>query len=132
MLSADNSEFESSWKLKCESNTAHFNERKLLVRINVFFMHSESLSVKATVTHMVHGDGIYYIAFFHWVVRCSSVEECVALFDGIARDIKGLVAVTDQHHMNKVVAEHFVRVCLPLEQGDAVRVAIMRRKLVGK
>ncbi len=32
--------------------------------------------------------------------------------------------------MNKAVAKHFVCECLPLEQGDAVRVAFMRRKLV--
>lgn len=131
VLSADNSEFESSWKLRYESDSTGFNERKRLVRINVMFEYSESLRPKASVTHMmVCGDGHYYVAFFKWVARCSSVAECVALLDGIARDIKGLVAVADQHQLNQDVAEHFVCECLPLEQCDAVRVAIMRRKLV--
>ena len=132
VLSSDNSEFESSWKLRYESDSTDFNERRRLVRINVMFEYSESIRPKALVTHMVCGDGYYnyYIAFFNWVARCSSVEECVALLDGIARDIKGLVAVAEQHRLNRDVTEHFVRECLPLEQGDAVRVAIMRRKLV--
>jgi hypothetical protein len=130
VLSSDNSEFESSWKLRHESNTTDFNERKRLVKIKVFFTFSESLNLMASVTHMIHGDGFYYIAFFRWVARCSSVEECVALFDGIARDIKGLVAVADQHRLNRDVMEHFVRECLPLEQNDMVRVAFMRRRIV--
>ena len=50
-----------------------------------------------------------------------------SLFDGIARDIKGLVAVAEQHRLNKDVTEHFVRECLPLEQGDAVRVSGAKR-----
>ena len=72
-------------------------------------------------------EGFYYVKMLDWYTRCSSEQECVALFDAIERGLGKIWAellksrmclVTIDHLSSEIVREH-----------DPIRRASMQRKM---
>jgi hypothetical protein len=81
------------------NDTEDFDELQRLARVKVLFKRDQWLSLKASVGYMTCCEtlqGFYYLAFFKWVTRFSSVEEGLALFDAMAANIDLIIAAADR------------------------------------
>jgi hypothetical protein len=80
-------------------DTEVFDELQRLARVKVLFSQDKWLSIKASVCYMTCCEtlqGFYYLAFFKWATRFSSVEEGLALFDAMAANIDLIIAAADR------------------------------------
>ena len=91
---------------------------------------NEARSCKAYVEYMVCTEslqGLYYIRVLSWYTRCSSMEECTALFDIIESNVEKLAAANSNVSTCKATIAHLSSE-IHREQ-DPIRLASMQRKL---
>jgi hypothetical protein len=104
----------------------HSNIHGLLI----LFGQKETHSCRAHVEYMVCTEtlqGLYYVKVLDWYTRCSSVQECVALFDLIEFNADKLAAAYSSLWNCKATIAHLSSEIH--HQQDPIRRASMQRKL---
>jgi hypothetical protein len=96
----------------------------------LFFGKIDSGQFIASVSYMTcisTLEGFYYVKVSDWSTRCSSVEECVALFDAIELNADRISAAIVKSRICSETIDYLSRE-MPREQ-DPVRLASMLRKM---
>jgi hypothetical protein len=96
----------------------------------VLFGEIDSGPFVASVSYMTDAstlDGFYYVKVLGWYTRCSSIQECIAVFDAIALSVDRISAAFVILRACYVTIHHLSRE-IPREQ-DPILLAAMRRKV---
>ena len=96
----------------------------------ILFGQKEKPSCRANVEYMVCTEtlqGLYYVKVLDWYTRCSSVQECIALFDLIESNAEKLAAAYSNLWNCKGTIFHLSRKIH--HEHDPIRLASMQRKL---
>lgn len=105
-------------------------DRRNIHGLLILFGESETPSCKAHVEFMVCTEtlqGLYYVKVLDWYTRCSSAQECVALFDLIDFNAEKLAAAYASLWTCKATTTHLSSEIL--HEQDPIRLASMQRKL---
>jgi hypothetical protein len=80
------------------NDTGAFDELQCLVRLKVLFDQDNGRHIKASVCYYTCCktlQGFYYLSFFKWGTRFSSVAEGLALFDAMAANLDLIIAAAN-------------------------------------